>query len=41
MKRKQQATEYMILIMMAIGMSVISYFLSEFIFLVNEKNFLY
>jgi hypothetical protein len=33
MRKRQQAIEYMILIMMAIGVSVVTYMLSEFIFL--------
>lgn len=39
MRKKEQAIEYMILIIMAIGISVITYFLSEFIFLFSDRNF--
>jgi uncharacterized membrane protein YwzB len=36
-KRKQQAMEYMILVGMAIGVMVVTYVLSEFIFLFTDK----
>lgn len=39
MKKKQQAMEYMILVGMAIGVMVVTYMLSEFIFLFSEANF--
>ncbi|MDY0328677.1 MAG: hypothetical protein RBR07_10540 [Arcobacteraceae bacterium] len=39
MKRKQQATEYMILIMMAISVLVVTYLLTEFVLLFNDTYF--
>lgn len=36
-KRKQQAMEYMILVGMTIGVMVVTYVLSEFIFLFTDK----
>ncbi|WP_266096135.1 hypothetical protein [Arcobacter sp. FWKO B] len=39
MKKREQAIEYMILIMMAISVLIVTYLLMEFVLLFNETYF--